>query len=477
MKLFKVPRSLFHQLLLFFGAPLLLLGGASVYTHYFSAENAATLAYDRTLLASARTVAERLTVKNKQLNVDVPYIVLGSFERNTNDRLYYQVISPEGKTISGYDNLPPIPQYTQRSQLYTALVYFYNAEYQGYPIRVAALYQPINEGGLMGMALILVAETVDSRQYLARQLLISSLISQGTVVVLTLILAYFLLKQLLKPLRRLSGMMVLRSANDLTPLPDILPWSELSPLLRAFNRYIERLKLMVGRQARFSADASHQLRTPLSVLKTQIAVALNDKDPYPSGKIIKAINKTVDNMISLTDRLLYLSQLKVHEKDAIQNYQPVNIVELLQQACFSRLQQAESKNIDLGYEGENAFWIKGEPVLLTEMCANLLDNAIKYTPAAGMVTARVSVTADKKYCCLEVDDSGPGIAQENIAQSLMAFNRLDNAAGLEGAGLGLTIVKDISLYHGATLQLLPSAILGGLLVRILFRLPASEGDT
>lgn len=115
--------------------------------------------------------------------------------------------------------------------------------------------------------------------------------------------------------------------------------------------------------------------------------------------------------------------------------------------------------------------------MLTEMCANLLDNAIKYTPAAGMVTARVSMTADKKYCCLEVDDSGPGIAQENITQSLMAFNRLDNAAGLEGAGLGLTIVKDISLYHGATLQLLPSAILGGLLVRILFRLPASERGT
>ncbi|SFN56151.1 sensor histidine kinase [Xenorhabdus japonica] len=470
----KIPRSLFHQLLLFFGLPLLLLGCASVYSQYISVSNAAMLAYDRTLLASARTVAERLTVRNQNLIVDVPYVVLDNFERNTNERLYYQVISPEGETISGYDDLPRIPQNIQRSSLYTALAYFYDAEYQGHPIRVVGLYQPINEDGIMGMALIVVAETVISRQYMARQLLLSSLVNQGTVVLLTLLLAYILLKLLLKPLQKLSGIMVLRSANDLTPLPNILPWSELSPLLQSINRYIERLKLMVGRQERFSADASHQLRTPLAVLKMQVAVARGDQEQRDS--ILTAIDKSLDNMILLTNRLLRLSQLKVHEKEAIQNYQTVNIVALLQQACFSRLQQAESKNIDLGYEGEDALWIRGDPLLLAEMCANLLDNAIKYTPQMGVVTGRVGIMPDKKQACFEIDDSGPGIAQEDIHQSLMAFNRLDNAAGLEGAGLGLTIVKEISLYHDATLQLLPSEVLGGLLVRIVFRLPASKWD-
>jgi two-component system, OmpR family, sensor histidine kinase TctE len=79
------------------------LGGISIYTHYFSAMNAATLAYDRTLLASARTVAERLVVRNGRLEADVPYVVLDSFERNMNDQLYYEVISPQGVSISGYD--------------------------------------------------------------------------------------------------------------------------------------------------------------------------------------------------------------------------------------------------------------------------------------------------------------------------------------------------------------------------------------
>ncbi|MBC8948261.1 sensor histidine kinase [Xenorhabdus sp. TS4] len=476
MKYLKIPRLLFHQLLLFFGVPLLLLGCASVYSQYISVRNAAMLAYDRTLLASARTVAERLSVRDHNLIVDVPYVVLDSFERNTNDRLYYQVISPEGKTISGYDDLPRIPQNIQRSSLYTALAYFYNAEYKGQPIRVVGLYQPVNEGNIMGMALILVAETVNSRQYMANQLLLSSLVNQGAVVLLTLLLAYILLKLLLKPLRKLSGIMSLRSANDLTPLPNILPWSELAPLLQSFNRYIGRLELMVGRQERFSADASHQLRTPLAVLKTQVAVACGSQDPEQRDNILTAIDKSLDNMILLTDRLLQLSQLKVHEKEAIQNYQPVNIVELLQQVCFSRLQPAESKNIDLGYEGEDVLWIRGDPLLLAEMCANLLDNAIKYTPQMGVVTGRVSIMADKKQAFLEIDDSGPGIDQKDICQSLMAFNRLDNAAGLEGTGLGLTIVKEICRYHNATLQLLPSEVLGGLLVRIIFGLSMSERD-
>ena len=93
---------------------MLALGGISIYTHYFSAMSAATLVYDRTLLASARTVAERLVVREGKLAVDVPYVVLDSFERNMNDQLYYEVISPQGKSISGYDDLPSLPPHIPR---------------------------------------------------------------------------------------------------------------------------------------------------------------------------------------------------------------------------------------------------------------------------------------------------------------------------------------------------------------------------
>ncbi|MFC0225336.1 sensor histidine kinase [Serratia aquatilis] len=468
MKWFKAPRSLFYQLLLFFGLPLLVLGGISIYTHYFSAMHAATLAYDRTLLASARTVAERLVVRNQRLEVDVPYVMLDSFERNMNDRLYYQVISPEGKSISGYDDLPKLPPYIPRSNLYPALVHFYNAQYQGVPIRVAALFQPVNDSGVEGMATILVAETLESRRYLARQMLLSALLSQGTVVVLTLILAYILLKKVLKPLRRLSSLMLRRDPGELTPLPIVLPWSEMQPLLLAFNRYIERLRLMVARQGRFSADASHQLRTPLTVLKTQVAVALASDRPEQWRESLDGMSTTLDNTIALTDRLLSLSRLKADEHRTDQKLQPVNLAQVLKDACFSRLSQARSKQIDLGYEGVGTCWVSGEALLLAELCANLLDNALKYTPNRGIVTARLLVAGEGVL--LEIEDSGPGISQEQTAAALQPFHRLDNVGEQPGAGLGLALVKDITAYHGTRPELLSSPELGGLLVRIRFNL-------
>ena len=115
------PQSLFAQLLLFLGLPLVLLWGLSAFNSYVSALQAATQAYDRTLLSSARTVAERLVVRHGRLEVNVPWVVLDSFELNMNDRLYYKVLDPERRVISGFDDLPPMPPSTSRTDLYPAL--------------------------------------------------------------------------------------------------------------------------------------------------------------------------------------------------------------------------------------------------------------------------------------------------------------------------------------------------------------------
>lgn len=337
---------------------------------------------------------------------------------------------------------------------------------------MAALFQPVNESGVSGMATILVAETLESRRYLARQMMIAALLSQGTVVVLTLILAFALLKRVLKPMRKLSGIMLRRDPGELTPLPRVLPWSEMQPLLVAFNRYIERLRLMVARQERFSADASHQLRTPLAVLKTQVGVALASDRPQQWRESLQAMSATLDNTVALTDRLLHLSRLKASEHSADRKLQPVNLAQVLRDACFSRLPQARSKQIDLGFEGEAACQVAGEPLLLAELCANLLDNALKYTPRQGVVTARLTRDKATGEGVLEIEDSGPGIALQDKALALQPFHRLDNVGDQPGAGLGLALVKDITAYHGTRPELLSSAALGGLLVRVRFRLLA-----
>lgn len=465
------PQSLYFQLLLFLGLPLLLLWGLSAFNSYVSALQAATQAYDRTLLSSARTVSERLEVRKGKLEVNVPWVVLDSFELNMNDRLYYKVVDPAGRVISGYDDLPAMPPSTSRTTLYPALAWFYHTQYRGEAIRVARLLQPVNEGGIVGMAEIYVAETLQSRRYLAGQLLFSSWVSQGLLVLLTLILTGWLLRRVLTPMRQLSTLMVRREPGLLTPLPELLPWSETRLLIVAFNRYLDRLRGLIARQERFSADASHQLKTPLAVLKTQASVALASNSPAQWHESLRAMSTTIDNTILLTERLLQLSAVKHREQNERQ-FVPVNLFDVVQQSCFTRLAEARSKAIDLGYEGEQqALWVEGDALLLGELCGNLLDNALKYTPTGGMVTA--SLVRDGEAVVLTVEDSGPGIESEQVHQALQPFHRLDNVGNVAGAGIGLALVNDIARLHRSMPQLARSDTLGGLRVqlRLLLTLP------
>lgn len=452
--------SLRGELLLWLGAPLLLLWALSVYTHYQSALQAANQAYDRSLLASARTVAERLVVRQRHLEVDVPWVVLDSFERNMNDQLFYQVISPQGNTLSGYPDLPLLPRNAPLSEAYPALVHFYDAHYRRQPIRVAALWQPVNEEGVEGMALVLVAETLNSRHAFADSLLRTALISQSFLVLITLLLAGMLLRRVLRPLRRLSRIMLRRAPGELTPLPSLVPWSELQPLIVAFNRHLERLRGLLARQERFSADVSHQLRTPLTILKTQVSVALSSDDPQQWRESLQGMRHTLNDTVELTDRLLQLAQIKArHGED--KPFTRVDLSQIVQQACLSGYTAARHKQIDLGFEGEEACRVQGDALLLAELCANLLDNAIKYTPAQGTVTARLQGHQ------LEIEDSGPGIDAAQQQQALQPFARLD-PSGQPGAGIGLALVKDICAWHGAWLRLDRSPQLGGLRVTVSF---------
>jgi len=373
----RLIHSLRGELLAWLGLPLLLLWALSVYTHYQSGLAAANQAYDRSLLASARTVAERLVVRQQHLEVDVPWVVLDSFERNMNAQLFYQVISPQGKTLPGYDDMPPIPPASKMSTAYPALVHFYDGRYHQHRIRVAALWQPVSEAGVEGMALVLVAETNNSRQEFASRLMRTALISQSGLVLMTLLLASLMLRRVLRPLRRLSRIVLQRDGGELTPLPS-LPWSELQPLIIAFNRYLERLRGLLARQDRFSADAAHQLRTPLTILKTQVSVALNSDRPEQWQESLLGMRHTLDETILLTDRLLQLARIKArHGED--KPMARVDLAAIVREACFSRYPAARTRQLDLGYEGEECHKVVGDGVLLGELCANLLDNAIKYT--------------------------------------------------------------------------------------------------
>jgi two-component system sensor histidine kinase TctE len=273
-----------------------------------------------------------------------------------------------------------------------------------------------------------------------------------------------------------------RSLNDSSDVDPALVHKEVRPLVAAMNSSRSRLQLLISSQRRFIADASHQLRTPLTVLKTQAELALRECDragvPAEDTKaalrhIVHSIAATTDSTVNLANRLLTLARIE-HGGDAdgaAAQAEPVSLRDGARQVGLEMAMAAVAKNIDLSLEAERDCIVSGQALLLHEMIANLVDNALRYTPAGGQVALRVVENDDG--VALEVEDSGPGIAMAERERVFAPFYRA--AATLErnpgGAGLGLAIVRDIASLHGADIALDAGAGGQGLKVTVIFPRP------
>ena len=461
----KALGSLRSQLLRWLLIPLAILVVIDAVSVYSNALEAADLAYDRSLLASTRALAERVSIVDGKVVADVPYVALDSFETDTLGRIYYKVTGIDGDVVSGYDDLPPLPKNAARSEAYPALVYFYSASYRGEPVRIAALYQPVYDDTIRGIALIQVGESHDARRDLSRKILFDTLWRQATLVLAAAVLAWVAVRFVLRPLMRLKADVEARAPTDLSDFDPSLVHKEVRPLVAAMNGYMARLQTLITGQRRFIADASHQLRTPLTVLKTQAELALRENDPKALRDIVEGIARTTDATVHLANRLLTLARAEHGAAEGELQWLP--LVDTVRQVGLELAQQAVKKDIDLSFEGTSDITVHGNPLLLHEMIANLVDNAIRYTPHGGKVTLRV---LDGTAPVVEIEDSGPGIPAAERERVFAPFYRAASAQAVNagGSGLGLTIVRDIAAMHGAKITLLDGAQGAGLNVQVRF---------
>jgi two-component system sensor histidine kinase TctE len=445
--------SLRGQLLRWLVLPLLALVAVDAVSVYHNAIDAADLAYDRSLLASTRALAERVSIANGKVVADVPYVALDSFETDTLGRLYYKVTGVDGEFVAGYDDLPPMPKNTPRSDVYPALVHFYHANYRGEPVRIAALYQPVYDDTMRGIALIQVGESLEARRDLWRKILFDTLWRQAILVAAAAVLALVAVRFVLRPLMRLKSDVEAREPTDLSDFDPALVHREVRPLVAAVNGYMKRLQTLINGQRRFIADASHQLRTPLTVLKTQAELALRENDPQAMRAIVESIAQTTDATVHLANRLLMLA--RAEHSAAEGQMQTVSLVETARGVALELAQAAVKKGIDLSFEAEGDVKVHANELLLHEMIVNLLDNAIQYTPSGGKVAVRVLGGEDGTEARLEIEDSGPGIAPGDRERVFSPFYRVPSAqeANAGGTGLGLAIVRDIAASHRARIEL------------------------
>jgi len=426
---------------------------------YWNARRAADTAYDRSLLSSARAIAERLYDEDGELSVEVPYIALDNFAYDITGRLYYQVLDLQGRSVSGYEDLPAADDSIALTDDYPALARFYNAEYRTTGVRLVSLLQPISGASNQGMAEIRVAETLEARERMARNLLRQSLINLSVLAASALLLAWLAVTAALRPLQRLRLEVAERRSDDLRPIQTEGLQREVRPLVDAINHFTGRLRENFERQRDFIAEASHELRTPLAALKARIELGLRSEQAADWRQALHEAEHSTDRTIQLANRLLSMARIERGARAVAEgSAELVPMAPLVQELALAMAPLAHGHAVALALEVEQEFAVWGEPTLLQELLGNLIDNALQHTPQGGQIILRLG--ADRQ---LEVEDNGPGIPPEERHR---VFERFYHQSP-EGTGLGLSIVGEICRAHRADISLHQGAA-GGLLVRISF---------
>ena len=300
---------------------------------------------------------------------------------------------------------------------------------------------------------------------------VASRIARPTLIALPVLalLVWFSIGWSLAPLRLLSGAIRTRGVNRLEPVDIGRSPTEVRPLVDAINQLLARLLHSLERERAFTADAAHELKTPLAAIKVQAQVALAETDDARQRLAMERVVQGVDRSARLAEQLLLLARLDAHEKMSTAPLKPAAVAK---DALLANERNAQQKNIHVMLKGDMRAEISAEPVLMGILLDNLLDNAIKYGRAGGSIEVAVQHADDRVQ--VSVRDDGPGVAPDDLDR---LTNRFFRATGNQatGSGLGLSIVARIAEHFGASLRLGAGIGERGLLVEVSFPAYAQVG--
>ncbi|PIT74116.1 sensor histidine kinase [Limnohabitans sp. G3-2] len=443
--------SLRRRLLSWILWPLAALIGLNAWVAYGNAVQAANEAYDRSLYLAARTLAEGLQWQDAGLQLDVTQAAGYLFENHTGSRLFYKITTPAGQWLAGVAALPEVPARDHSAVKFFALVQFDDGQYLGQAVRLAQLTHVVEgatrltaAGPADPLVKITVAETMEARQQLIEHILWDTLGSQGLLLLAAALLVLWGVQRGIRPLEAFRQQLAQKSDDDFSPIqPPDLP-RELRPLIETLNGYLERLGRLIEIRKRFLDNAAHQLRTPLTALKTQLALAQRNAEPENAQALMAAARQTTDDAVRLTEQLLAMTRVE-HARE-MHSPERVDLVDLARRVTQEHLLRAHQAGDDLGLELLiERSEVQCVALLLHEALSNLIDNAMHHSPVGTHITVRVGPG------WVEVVDDGPGIAPEHQAH---VFERFYRAApsGVSGSGLGLAIVKEIADQQGAVVS-------------------------
>ena len=455
-------RWLKRDLLLRLMLPLLIIVAATGVLGTYTAQRLTDRVFDRWLLDAAHSVASLVKFDHGRASLELPPIAQTILLFDDNDLTYFSVRQGE-RLLAGREGIPGSGTGEATYRRGRA----YEARFDGRMVRIASV--ELDEMGAPAVT-VMVAETQVKRQRSAQELAlvfwpmaVLVLAAAGTIVLAV--------RHTVRPLEMIAARWSERSHASLQPIGDEDVPRELLPFAAALNDLLARIRDMLTRERQFAATAAHQLRTPLAGLQLGLARAAKASDVDEARAVIGELSQSTQRTARLVQQLLALGRLDPETRGDLE-FRCHDLVALAQDVGAAHADHALAKVIDLELIAVSRPVLTNMlPDLIAEALGNLIDNAIRYTPAGGHVVVEVTAIPVQ----VRVSDSGPGIDEDERDAVFERFVRGRRAAG-EGSGLGLAIVRDIATLHGAQVSLADSPW-GGTSVTIAFADVSAVGES
>ncbi|WP_323033378.1 sensor histidine kinase [Paracoccus sp. (in: a-proteobacteria)] len=459
------PFSLRRRLLAWLLLGTLALGTAALIDTWREAVHMANALADRVLAGSALVIAERASLDHEgRIAIEIPYGALEMLSSAAQDRVFYRVDGPPGHIVTGYGDLPMAPAQPGAGPAYA------DGVFRGEPVRVASLARAASTGIDEVPFVVTVAETTNARRELTRTILMRSALRLTLMIAGAALIVWIAVTVSLRPLYRLGEEIAARNPDDLSPIGTPVP-SEVRGLVGTVNGFMRRLELALDGMRNFTGNAGHQLRTPLAVVRTQLALAARAATLAEAQSAASKGDTAVAHAERILAQLLLLAKVDAAEGAALAA--PLDLAALARDLTAEHIPAAAEAGIDLGFEGEGPVTVRAEPLLLGEALGNLILNALRHAGRAAVVTVRVGRNGPDAV--LEVEDNGPGIPSASRAAVVSRFARGETSG--PGMGLGLPVTLEIASLFGGRLTLDEGAGARGLVARIILPALTNPGAT
>jgi two-component system, OmpR family, sensor histidine kinase TctE len=458
MRLPPRPVSIRRRILVAASALLLLAALLLVAFIRDYAERASDRAFDRLLAASALTIAGAVQIEGGGVTVELPLASFAMFSGE--DRVFYAVDAPDGRNVTGYPDLSAGLAPAGDSD-----PVFADGRFGGERVRIATVGRLVSTAGGTGWVTIRVAETAVERAALAAEIRNRALLPVAAMTLLALALLWFGIGRAFAPLNVLEAHLRGREPDQLAPIDLPVP-QEVRQLVLALNGFMGRLASARERLEGLVADAAHQVRTPLASLRAQAEMARGERDAALLRAQVARIHDGAVQASDLVSQLLM--DATITHRLEVRPSEPTSLAQIVDEV-IGRLDPASEDRVALDIAPElMGIGIGSDRVALREMLRNLVDNALRYSDGAVLITA----AAIGEQLEIDVLDRGPGVPDEEKEAVFERFRRGTTSGGRHGSGLGLAIVRRVAQAQGGEVRL-EDRPGGGLRVRLALPLRAA----